>query len=183
MKELNLKKELKLIILFVLMFLSSCNYDPSYKDENDFYAWKDEYAPLIEKELAIIDSVRDIGFTMTINRPFIGRNGYRESTYSVKIASDTFYVSQSNYSTLVQLRKGIVQRLCKEIIADSVLYDTKDISFVYTLPDNKNGKHYNSGVKSDSFFPIETYPVNSLLNAYGFKIVKTSSGIYKREKL
>lgn len=119
---------------------------------------------------------------MSIKRPFIGRQGYGEAKYSINLSSDTFYVNQDNYRYLIYLRNEIIHKMCNEVIQDSVLYDTKTISFVYILPDNKNGKYYNSGVNSDDFFPIETYPLDSILNECGFKVVKKGKVFGRIEK-
>ena len=143
-----------------------------------FQVWQDETAPLSEKEISFKDSLENLGFKIKIDRPFINRSD--NPKYHITISSDTLLVNEDNYESLNLLRDHIIKRLYTEIIADSVLYEIKEISYTINTKDNIEGRIYNNGLTNFQFFPIYGIKIDSLKLLFELKVIKKETIIFKK---
>jgi len=169
-------------ITVVILLFHSCNYDPGYINEQEGSAWENASAPLSDQELAFIDSVQQLGFSVKIDHPFIDR--MTSPVYRVDLYNDSLYVNKENYQFLTSLREQLVDQLFTSVISDSVLHDCEYIEFNYhTQQYFREGnfmKPYNSELTSDQFSPIKDFQLDSLAQRNGFSVIKTKANHYKR---
>jgi hypothetical protein len=110
----------------------SCSYDPSYKNESNYGHWLEENSPLTSKENKYIDSIKKIGFDLSIHKRFIGRN--IRTRYNVYLKNDSIIPNEENFKKLINLRISIAKNLFSNVIEDSNLFDIENIIFTYELP-------------------------------------------------
>ncbi|MBP6271822.1 MAG: hypothetical protein KA394_04700 [Fluviicola sp.] len=177
--------KLKLFFSSVLLLgiLGSCNLDLSYEDEANFDFWQSEKVSLTEKEMKFQDSLSNFGFNVVISKLYIDRQDNESATYLVGISNDSFYVDRSIFFDLIDFREEIVDKLCTQVIEDSLLCYTKMLKVGYYFPNLRDGRYYESYVTDEEFQNIKEYSVPQRMQALGFKVIKDKNGNYKRVAL
>lgn len=155
-------------------FLFSCEFDSTYQEESEFSSWEQESAPLTEKEVRLIDSLRNTGLNVQINRRFIGREGAGNSTYRIKIYAETINVTPENMDSLNQLRLNLANKIYSWVIPDSVIYGISNLNITFEK------LNYSSETSTSEFPFSKDYFKDSLAKWNGFKVVAKGKGTYKR---
>jgi len=155
-----ISKKLKLIL--PILFFYGCL--PSHEDEIEFSKWEMEIAPLTNKEFQFIDSLKHEGMNVEIEHYFVGRVYNPE--YELIIKFDSSKVHYSNCSELNGFLKKILNNLYVNVIADSVIHDTKH--FTITLP---NEPMMKDSLCNDEYGSI-SFRKSDLEKINGFKVEK-----------
>jgi hypothetical protein len=163
-----------IVYLVVLMFINSCNWDPSYKDERDWSAWEQESASLTDIEYKFQDSLRNAGFETHLEHGCIGRMGEEEIIYNVEVMTDGLTVTETNCDSLENFRTEIANKLYSSVIQDSVLYDMSQIGVKF------GGIKYQLGIDHNKFRFHGYYSKDSLEKWNNFEVKKTGQNRYKR---
>jgi hypothetical protein len=168
----NMRLIKNLLIIFILY---SCTNPLDYTDEANWSKWADQEAPLSNKEIKFIDSLKNTKFPIYISRTFIGRNGFKSLNYKVEIYCQNLIITEGNVDSIILIRDEIIDELYKNIISDSVIFNMLRINT--EINDFKR-----IDVSEKVFFPLKSYSIDSLEIRNKVKVIKINKKKYKKRR-
>ncbi len=154
----------KYTLIFILSSLFFAGCLPNHEEEEKWSRWETEIVPLSAKELHFIDSLERIGLKTRIEHYYVGR--YYSPEYQVTIEMDTSIIVFENCNKVKTSLKSILNDLYQNVIADSVIYDTKHFRIAIS----------NEPVLKDSLcndqWGYMSFTKDELENWNGFKVEK-----------
>lgn len=160
----------RLLFLGILIILIGC------RSNQREYLDSLKSPDLTRKEEIFIKKLESEGFyNLKIEVPIIGYSAYGSSTYYIWMTTP-FNLTNLNIDSVASVRQSIAKEMYRSVIADSVIYDCREIDIIFNYPNREVNPYKYEQLSGDIF-------KDSLEQWCGFQVVKDRKGGYKRVPL